>query len=189
MVWNSEKPSSAFSSQLQSLTCFSAREQVCSPPTQPPLTAGKSQHKVRCGTVPRVSDTWGLLSAFPPRNATVMPQPCREVERWWGSAYSYSRKVRGRAICAIVTAFVSVPNFQRLPWGQELDEGMSLPTYQPGFSWQARTGAELLQTHLTHAAAWGTHPIPLLPGPTAAHLKSGSIFYCTNTEPLLFGMD
>lgn len=135
-----------------------------------------------------VSDTWGLFSAFLHRtNATVMPQPSQKVERWWPSMYTYSRKARGRAMCAIVAAFVSVPNFERLPWGQGLGEGMSLPTYQPGFSWQARTGAELLHTHLTCAAAWGTHPIPLLPGPTAAHLKWGSAFYCTNTEPLPFG--
>lgn len=90
---------------------------------------------------------------------------------------------------AIVAAFVSMPNFQRLPWVQSLDEGMSLPAYQPGFSWQARMGAELLQTHLTHTPAWGTHPILLLPGPNAAQLKSGSIFSCRNTEPLPFGMD
>lgn len=79
-------------------------------------------------------------------------------------------------MCAIVAAFVSLPNFQRLPWGQGLDEEMSLHTHQPGFSRQARMGAELLQTHRTHTAAWGTHPIPLLPAPAAAHLKSGSIF-------------
>lgn len=181
MVQNPEKPSSAFSSDLQSLTRSSAREQVCPPPTQPPPTAGECQHEVRWGTVPRVGHTWGLLPAFLHRtNATAMPQPCREVERWWGAVYSCSRKVRSRAMSTIVAAFVSVPNFQTLPWGQGLAEGTSLPTYQPGFSWQARMGAELLQTHLTPAPAWGTRPILLLPGPNAAHLKSGSIFYCTN---------
>jgi len=70
--------------------------------------------------------------------------------------YSYSRKVGGRAVCAIVAAFVSVPNFQRLPWGQDMDEGISLPMYQPGVSWQARMGVELLQIHLTVPAAWDT---------------------------------
>lgn len=50
MVWNPEKPSSALSLELQSLTCFSARKQILSPPAQPPHSAGESQHKVRWGT-------------------------------------------------------------------------------------------------------------------------------------------
>lgn len=50
MVWNPEKPSSALSLQLQSLTCFSARKQIFSPSVEPPHSAGESQHRVRWGT-------------------------------------------------------------------------------------------------------------------------------------------
>lgn len=62
-----------------------------------------------------------------------------------------------------MAASLSLPMLQRLPWGQDLNEGISLPLYQPHSSSEARMGAELLHTYLI---AWGTAP--------------GSVLSCSN---------
>lgn len=72
--------------------------------------------------------------------------------------YNYSRKGRDKALCAIMAASVSVTTLQKLPWGQDLKEGISLTIYQPRFSSEARMDAELLHTYLIYPAAWGTSP-------------------------------
>lgn len=41
---------------------------------------------------------------------------------------------------------------KRFPWGHDLDEGMSLPTYQPGLFWQTRMSAEIFSLMLLYEA-------------------------------------
>lgn len=63
---------------------------------------------------------------------------------------------------ADVTAFMSLPNFQRLLWGQGLDEGMSLPhinqvshgKLEQGQSYSRCTSLTLL--HRAHTPSCGS---------------------------------